>query len=264
MFGAIVGDVVGSTREGRAVRQKDFELLPDGSQLTDDTVLTVAQADQLLRGADWVDCLKQWARRYPNAGYGGTFIHWMLSESREAYDSWGNGSAMRVGPVAWAHDDEAALLAAAEASAAVTHSHPEGIRGAQATALAIWLARRGAAADEIRARVAAHSGYDLDRSVDEVRPGYGFDVSCQGSVPESLICALEAADFEDAIRNAVSLGGDADTMACIAGAVAEPLFGGVPQPLRSKVWERLTPAIQDVVRAFYARFVTGVPGPEDP
>lgn len=255
MFGALVGDFVGSTYErGLDVKTKYFPLTPEGSRLTDDSVLTVAQMDQILSEKDWVDTLKSWTREYPGAGYGGNFIRWALGEQRSPYQSWGNGSAMRVSPVAWASEDEASVLQAARESAVVTHSHEEGIRGAQATALAILLARKGVPKPEIRRRLEEETGYDLGRSLDEIRPEYRFDVSCQGSVPESLISFLEGDDYEDVIRNAVSLGGDTDTMACIAGAVAEAFYGGVPAGLGLVVWEKTPERMRGVVRAFYERY----------
>jgi ADP-ribosylglycohydrolase len=255
MLGAIAGDFVGSTYEfGGCIKTKFFPLTPTGSKVTDDSVLTVAQMEQILDEKDWVDTLKEWTREFPRAGYGGNFRRWAMSEQRSPYQSWGNGSAMRVSPVAWAHDDETSVLQAARASAVATHSHEEGIRGAQATALAIFLARKGASKEELKGRVEDVTGYDLGRTLEEIRPGYQFDVSCQGSVPESLISFLESEDFEDAIRNAVSLGGDTDTMACIAGGVAEAFYGRVPEDLGGVVWEAMPERMRGVVRRFYERF----------
>lgn len=255
MLGAIVGDFVGSTYEfDGSVKTKYFPLTPPGSKVTDDSVLTVAQMDQILGERDWVDTLKLWTREFPRAGYGGNFMRWAMSDQRAPYQSWGNGSAMRVSPVAWAHDTEEAVLQAARTSAVATHSHEEGIRGAQATALAIWLARKGTAKAALKSRIEEVTGYDLGRSLDEIRPGYRFDVSCQGSVPESLISFLESEDYEDAIRNAVSLGGDTDTMASIAGAVAEAFYGSVPEDLAGTVWAGTPERMREVVRRFYERF----------
>lgn len=256
MLGAIVGDFVGSTYEFArgGLKTKFFPLTPEGSQVTDDSVLTVAQMDQLLKAKDWVETLKSWTREYPRAGYGGNFRRWAMSDQRGPYQSWGNGSAMRVSPVGWAFEDEESVLQAARDSAVATHSHEEGIRGAQATALAIFLARKGATKATLKHRVAEFTGYDLERTLEAIRPGYVFDVSCQGSVPESLISFLESEDYEDAIRNAVSLGGDADTMACIAGAVAEAFYGPVPPELAATVWAEVPEAMQEVVREFYGRF----------
>jgi len=254
MLGAIAGDVVGSVYEGAPVKTKRFPLLSARSTFTDDSVLTVAVADALLAHGDYAAAFQRWFRAYPDRGFGASFAAWAASAAAGPYGSWGNGSAMRVSPVAWARDTLDAVLAEARASAVVTHDHPEGVRGAEATAAAVFLARTGADKPAIRAGIESRFGYDLGRRLDEVRPGYGFDVSCQGSVPESLIAFLEASDWEDAVRNAISLGGDADTMACIAGAVAEAFFGGVPGALAGEVRARLAPPLLATVDAFRARY----------
>ena len=228
MLGAIAGDVIGSVYEGRPIKTVDFPLFQDRSVFTDDTVLTVAIAEAILERGDYATALKLWGRKYPRAGYGGTFYRWMVSDSFEPYNSWGNGSAMRVSPVGFAFASVEEVLAEAERTAAVTHDHPEGIKGAQATALAIFLARSGESKAAIRGEIAGRFAYDLDRTLDEIRPGYRFDVSCQGSVPESILAFLESESFEDAVRKAISLGGDSDTMAAIAGGIAEAFYGGVP------------------------------------
>jgi ADP-ribosylglycohydrolase len=165
--------------------------------------------------------IKAFADKFPHAGYGGGFRRWMQAWKNEPYKSFGNGAAMRVSPVGFAYDTEADVLRNAERSAAVTHNHPEGIKGAQATALAIFLARKGADKETIRAEIAVRFGYEMNRTVDKIRHGYWFDVSCQGSVPESIIAFLDSEDWLDAVKNAISLGGDADTMACIAGGIAQ-------------------------------------------
>lgn len=253
MLGAIVGDVVGSVHEFRATKSKDFPLLTERSDFTDDTVLTVAVADWILDGAELVELFHDYARRYPHRSYGHRFRLWLHQGERAPYGSFGNGSAMRVSPVGFAFDTELEVLDRAERSAAVTHDHPEGIKGAQATALAILLARQGRSKSEIRAALEARFGYDLGRRLDDIRPHYAFDVTCQGSVPEAIIAFLESESYEDAIRNAISLGGDADTQACIAGGIAEAFHGGVPEPLATAVLERLDPALRDVVERFRAR-----------
>lgn len=258
MLGAILGDVVGSVHEWTPQRSTDFPLLVPGSRFTDDTVLTVATAHALLTGTPYDAAYREFGRRWPNAGYGGTFRQWLREDDAGPYGSWGNGSAMRVSPVAWAFDDEDQVLREAERSAAVTHDHEEGIRGAQAVALAVFLARAGAPKPEIARRVAEHTGYRLDRTVDAIRPGYAFDVSCQGSVPEAIAAFLDSTGVEHAIRLAVSLGGDADTQACIAGAIAEAHYGAIPAPLGEAVLARLDPRLRTVVEAFRARF-----GPPD-
>lgn len=254
MLGAIAGDIIGSVYEAWPTKSKSFPLFSSGSRFTDDTVLSVAVADCILHGGDYARTFQDYVRRYPDAGYGGTFIRWALSGQSRPYGSWGNGSAMRVSPVGWAFESSEAVLEHSMKSAAVTHDHPEGIKGAQATALTVFLARSGVSRDHIRRTVTERFDYDLTRSVVEIRPHYGFDVSCQGSVPESLICALESQDFEDAVRNAVSLGGDADTMACIAGAVAEALYGGVPRHIESEVDLRLDDSLRRMLARFRAKF----------
>lgn len=257
MLGAIAGDIIGSVHEASGTKAKRFPLFDPDSRFTDDTVLTVAVADVLLDGGDFASAFHDYFRAYPAAGYGGTFLSWALNRRTEPYNSWGNGSAMRVSPVAYAAPTLDAVLDLARRSAEVTHDHPEGIRGAQATAAAVFLARTGGSKDDIRRQVGALSGYDLTGSVDSIRPGYQFDVSCQGSVPQSIIAFLDSTDFEDAIRNAVSLGGDADTMACIAGAIAEPFYGGVPDAIADEVLARLDERLRAVVARFRTRFAAG-------
>jgi ADP-ribosylglycohydrolase len=255
MLGAIAGDVIGSVYEARPVKTTKFPLFDEACRFTDDTVLTVAVADCLLHGRTYVEAFHEYWRAYPNAGFGGSFMHWAMSQNLEPYNSWGNGSAMRVSPVGWAFDQMGEVLTEAERSASITHSHEEGVRGAQATAAAVLLARQGRSKDDIRSFVESEFGYDLHRTLAELRPRYQFDVSCQGSVPESLISFLESEDFESAIRNAISLGGDADTMACIAGAVAEPFYGGVPEKIARRVRKRLDDRLRGIVDKFVQRFV---------
>jgi ADP-ribosylglycohydrolase len=257
MLGAIAGDVIGSVHEGAGTKTKEFPLLAPHSRFTDDTVLTVAVADCLLHGRDYVDALHDWFAAYPNAGFGGTFYLWASSRRREPYQSWGNGSAMRVSPVAYACSTLEEVLAEARRSAVVTHDHEQGIRGAQATAAAVFLARTGSSKDEIRQYIQDEFGYFLDETLDDLRPTYHFDVSCQGSVPQSIIAFLESNGYEDAVRNAISLGGDADTMACIAGAIAEAHYGGVPAPIAEAVLARLDDRLRTVVHEFRERFGHG-------
>ncbi len=258
MLGAIAGDIIGSVYEAEALKTPHFyPLFHDEAYFTDDTVLTVALADSILHGADYVDKLKEYFRRYPHAGYGGTFYRWALSLSRKPYNSWGNGSAMRVSPVGHAFETLEEVLEQAKRSADVTHNHPEGVKGAQATAAAIFLARSGKGKAEIQEYVADTFGYDLGRSLDDIRPRYCFDVSCQGSVPESIIAFLESTDYEDAVRKAISLGGDSDTMACIAGGIAEAFYGGVPEEIGREALARLDPHLRGVVEAFRQRYGHG-------
>lgn len=254
MLGAIAGDIIGSVHEGSGTKHRDFPLFTPNSTFTDDTVLCVAVAEVLLHGGDFVDAFHDYFHRYPNAGFGGGFMRWAAKRDRQPYYSWGNGSAMRVPPVGFAATSLEEALSLARRSAEVTHDHPEGIRGAQAVAAVIFLARQGADKASLRAEVEGRFGYDLSQALDEIRPDYRFDVSCQGSVPPAILAFLEADSVESAIRNAVSLGGDADTQACMAGAMAEAFQGGLPEALRSETLARLTPELREVVEAFEAQF----------
>lgn len=253
MIGSIAGDIIGSTFEVRPVKSKDFPLFAPGSRFTDDSVLTVAVARAILENEDYRDHVHALGRRYPDAGYGARFIGWLQEADPQPYGSWGNGAAMRVSPVGFAFADVDTVLAEAARSAAISHDHPEGIKGAQAVALAVFLARTTGGREVIREELTRRFGYDLDRCLADIRPGYGFDVSCQGSVPEAIISFLEADSWEDAVRNAVSLGGDADTQACIAGGIAEAYFG-VPETIRAHAEARLPPELLDTVHAFRRRF----------
>lgn len=254
MFGAVVGDIVGSALEFLAPKTTDFELFVPESRFTDDTVLTVATAKALLHGLDYAEVYRDFGTRYPDRIYGARFLRWLDDPEMGPYNSWGNGSAMRVGPVGFAARSEAEALDAARRSAAVTHNHPEGIKGAQATALAIHLARNGAGKEELRRRIQERFGYDLNRTVDAVRPGYVFDESCRGTVPEAVLCVLDSRDFEHCLRLAVSLGGDADTLACIAGGIAHAYYGEVPANLRKEAESRLPDEFLDLIAAFEERF----------
>jgi ADP-ribosylglycohydrolase len=254
MLGAIAGDVIGSIMEVSGTKTKDFPLFAQRSRFTDDTVLTVAVAEKLLRGGDYVELFHEYVREYPMAGYGGTFLRWAESGKREPYNSWGNGSAMRVSPIGVICDTLEEVEAEAQRSAEVTHNHPEGVKGAQATAAAVYLARTGHDKNAIKAHIESEYGYNLSQRLDDIRPKYFFDVSCQGSVPQSIIAFLEATDYEDAVRNAISLGGDADTMACIAGAIAEAFYGGVPEHIRGPVLERLDDRLEGVLAEFTEKY----------
>src|SRR5438132_13252572 len=254
MLGAIAGDVIGSVHERARTKTKDFPLLTPASRFTDDTVLTVAVADCLLHGRDYVDALHDYFHAYPDAGYGGTFWLWASSRRREPYQSWGNGSAMRVSPVAYVGTTLEEVLHEAKRSAEVTHDHAEGIRGAQATAAAIFLARTGGTKEQIRQYVKEQFDYFLDETLDDLRPTYQFDASCQWSVPQSIVAFLESTGYEDAVRNAVSLGGDADTMACIAGAIAEAYYGGMPASIADPVRDLLSEDLIEVLDRYEALF----------
>ena len=258
MLGAIAGDVIGSVHEGTCTKTKEFPLLTPASRFTDDTVLTAAIADCLLHGLDYVDALHDYFHAYPNAGYGSTFWLWANSRRREPYNSWGNGSAMRVSPVAYAWTTLDEVLVEAKRSAEVTHDHAEGIRGAQAVAAAVFLARSGGTKEQIRRYIEERFEYFLGETLDELRPTYRFDASCQWSVPQSIIAFLESTEYEDAVRNAISLGGDADTMACIAGAIAEAYYGGVPAAIAEAVLGRLDDRLRRIVRKFGERYGTGL------
>jgi ADP-ribosylglycohydrolase len=254
MLGAIAGDIIGSVHEGARTKTKDFPLFVADSTFTDDTVLTVAVADCLLHGGNYVDALHKYYHAYPFAGYGGTFKRWAGFRERQPYLSWGNGSAMRVSPVAYVHDSLNEVLEEAKRSAEVTHNHGQGIRGAQATAAAIFLARTGSSKDHIRHYIEEKFDYFLDETLAQIRPTYHFDVSCQGSVPQSILAFLESNSYEDAVRNAISLGGDADTMACIAGGIAEAFYGGVSEEICSPTLAILDERLRDVVVEFRDRY----------
>lgn len=257
MIGAITGDIVGSIYEHRPIKRTDFPLFGRSCRFTDDTVLTVAVADAILCGAPYAEKLREWHALYPHAGYGGSFRRWASTPGAGPYNSWGNGSAMRVSPVGYAFDTIGRVLDEAASSAAVTHNHPEGIKGARAVAAAVFIARTGSSKDDIRGFVESEFGYDLTRTIDGIRPSYRFDVSCQGSVPEALMAFLESVDFEDAVRKAVSLGGDSDTIACIAGAVAEAFYGGVPGGIRARALAHLDDRLRGVVGRFVERYPAG-------
>ena len=256
MLGAIAGDIVGSLYERYNIKTTEFPLFVERSRFTDDTVLTVALADSILNGADYTELLKRYGRRYPKAGFGGAFYNWAHSEDRRPYNSWGNGSAMRVSPVGWAYDTLEEVLDRAAQSAEATHNHPEGVKGAQAIAASVFLARTGGTQETIKTFVEETFGYDLSRSLEEIRPEYIFDVSCQGSVPQAIRAFYEATDFEDALRKAISLGGDSDTIASMAGAIAHAFYG-VPEPIRTEAYARLDEPLRDVAQAFGARYDCG-------
>ena len=256
MIGAIAGDIIGSVYEWQNIKTKQFELFHPDCFFTDDTVLTVALAESILTGTDYVSLMKAYYRRYPGAGYGGYFRRWAEADESHPYNSWGNGAAMRISSVGFAFNTlDEVLLRAAEYTG-VTHNHAEGIRGAQATAAAIFLARTGSAKDHIKQYTATTYGYDLSRSVDEIRPTYEFDESCQGTVPQAIVCFLESNSFEDAIRNAISLGGDSDTLASITGGIAEAHYG-VPRAIVDRVLSILDEDLRGVTARFMSRYASG-------
>lgn len=255
MFGAIAGDVIGSVFERNNFKSKAFPLFDAASRFTDDTVLTVAVARALLDGESPGRAMREWHGRYPDAGFGPTFRAWIeAGDDAPAPKSASNGAAMRISPVGWACATLDEVMATAERFTVVTHDHPEGVKGAQATAAAVFLARHGAGKDSIRDHVERAFGYDLSVPLDAVRPGYAFDLSCEGTVPHAIRAFLEASDFEDAVRNAISIGGDSDTLAAIAGAIAEAHWGGVPPPIARAVWERLDEPLRTVAQQFCNRY----------
>ncbi len=254
MLGAIVGDYVGSIHEFDPPKRKDFTLLDRRCTVTDDSILTIAVAEWLLDGVDLVSRFHELVAAYPQAGWGGMFVHWALAKRDEPYNSFGNGAAMRVSPVGWAFDTMDETLRAAAASAAVTHNHPEGIMGAQAAAAAMFLARTTHDRKHIRHEIERRFGYDLGRGLADIRPTYRFDETCQGTVPEAIIAFLESADFEDAIRNAISLGGDADTLAAIAGGIAHAFYGTVPPDLTRAALDAVPVGLRSVWPRFQERY----------
>ncbi len=259
MIGAILGDMIGAPYEfDRGGKTKDFPMFTEESQFTDDTVMTIAVAEALLdndRATDdglqaaIVQSMQKWGRKYPYAGYGARFSGWLRARDPQPYGSYGNGSAMRVSAVGWLYETVDETRRIARLTAKVTHDHPEGIKGAEATASAIFLARTGAAKDDIRDYIVNEFGYDLSRTCDEIRPGYHHVESCQETVPEAVTAFLEGMDFEDVIRTAVSLGGDCDTLTCIAGSIAEAFYG-VPDFLEAECKSRLPENIQEILERF--------------
>jgi ADP-ribosylglycohydrolase len=258
MLGAIAGDIIGSPYERGTLKTTEFPLFSAGSRFTDDTVCTIALAELLIAGASIADTytgfLHDYFWRYPDAGFGGAFFQWAKRRDPKPYGSYGNGSAMRVSPVGFAAGTWEEALQWARESAAVSHDHPEGIRGAQATAAAIFLAQHGETKPAIRARIERTFQYDLSPTLADLRPVYRFDVTCQGTVPPALIAFLEATDYESAVRNAVSLGGDSDTLACITGGIAHAYYGGVPETIAETALSYLDASQQSIVDAFGAMF----------
>ena len=255
MLGAIVGDIVGSVYEFDNHRSKDFPLFTEHSHFTDDTILTIATADTLMQNEwDFAARYREYGKKYPSS-YGNRFQGWIDEVITGPYDSFGNGSAMRVSPVAWFVNHDHRVMFLAEKSAGVTHNHPEGIKGAQATAMAILWARQGTPRNRIRRDIEEQFEYDLSVSVDELRETYEYNETCQRTVPEAICCFLEADGFEDAIRNAISIGGDSDTLAAITGSIAEAKWG-VPEAIRIEALERVDGALVET----YERFLSQVAG----
>lgn len=265
MYGAILGDIIGSPYEfDQGNKTKDFPLFSERSTFTDDTVMTLAvgwafmdaqpNADIAWIRRRLISSMKQYGEKFPHAGYGGMFRHWLHEKDPKPYGSFGNGAAMRVSSVAWLYNDLETVRSMARLSAEVSHNHPEGIKGAEATASAIFLARTGSSKAEIKAYIEENFGYDLSRTCDEIRPGYYHKESCQETVPEAITAFLEGASFEDVIRTAVSLGGDCDTLTCIAGSIAEGFYG-VPEELKEECLSRLPDCLQQKLLEFQNRYL---------
>ena len=265
MFGAILGDMIGAPYEfDMGDKTKVFPLFSKHSQFTDDSVMTIAVAEALMESTGQSDdeikgtliySMQRWGRKYPNAGYGGMFYYWLREKDPQPYNSYGNGSAMRVSSAGWLFDTLEETRHMARLTAEVTHNHPEGIKGAEATASAIFLARNGNNKDEIHDYIVREFGYDLSRTCDEIRPTYHHMESCQQTVPEAIIAFLDGLDFEDVIRTAVSLGGDCDTLTCISGGIAEAYYG-VPDELRKECINRLPKEMSEILLVFEKRRMT--------
>lgn len=253
MIGAIAGDIIGSVYEAHPIKTKEFPLFHPECRFTDDSVLTIAVAQAIMTDGDYRRWVWEIGRRYPRAGYGGAFLHWLHSSAPEPYNSWGNGAAMRVSPAGWAFDSADAVLREAARTAEISHNHPEGIKGAQAAALAVFLARTTRDKKFLKRELVDRFGYDLNRTVENIRPSYGFVVSCQGTVPEAIIAFLDGDSYEDAIRNAISLGGDSDTLACIAGGIAEAFYGPVASYIPDQVKSCLTTDLWSITELFRSR-----------
>jgi len=255
ILGAIAGDIIGSSYEFNNVKSLDFELFTNDTYFTDDSVLTVATMYAILYQTGYARTYHRFGKYYPHRGYGSKFNSWILSDNPEPYNSWGNGSAMRVSPIGWYCDNIDDVLAEAKKSAEVTHNHPEGIKGAQAAASAVYLARTGKSKNKIKQFIIDNFGYDLNRTIDEIRPEYQFNESCQGTVPEAIIAFLDSTDYENAIRLAVSLGGDSDTIAAITGGIAEAFYKEIPEEITDFVQVILGPdLIIDVVIPFSEKY----------
>ena len=260
MYGAILGDIIGSPFEfDRGNKSKEFPLFSKKSTFTDDTVMTVAVGWAFLDAqpnadVEWIrrrliSSMQQYGKEFPYAGYGGMFRHWLREKDPKPYGSFGNGSAMRVSSAAWLYNDIETVRSMARLSAEVSHNHPEGIKGAEATAAAIFLARTGNSKEEIKAYIEDNFGYNLSRTCDEIRPGYHHVETCQETVPEAITAFLEGKSFEDVIRTAVSLGGDCDTLTCIAGSIAEGFYG-VPEELKQECRNRLPDELRKILDCF--------------
>lgn len=254
MLGAIAGDIIGSVYEYFSIKTTTFSLFQKNSRFTDDTVLTVATAHAILEKLDYATSFKMFGRRYPDAGYGSSFINWVFEDEVKPYNSWGNGSAMRVSPVGLAFETIDKVLDEAEKTAICSHDHPEGIKGAQATALAVFLARKGEDKEKIKREISKRFAYNLHRTLEFIRINYTFNESCQKTVPEAIIAFLESENFEGALRNAVSLGGDSDTLACITGAIAHAFYKKIPGEITCNTQKRLPREFLEIIAKFQKRY----------
>lgn len=260
MLGAIIGDISGSRFEWINIKSKKFELLAEACRITDDSVMTLAVADTIMRSGGNTDslfdnaakCMREYGRRYPRAGYGGMFFEWLHDSSIGPYNSFGNGAAMRVSPCAYASKSLEEAISMSEIVTSVTHNHPQGIKGAEAVTAAIFMARQGRGKDEIKQYI-NDNYYPLDFTLDEIRPAYKFDVTCKGSVPQAIRAFVESTGFEDAIRNAISIGGDSDTIAAITGSIAEAYYG-IPDDIRQKALTYLDNDLIDIINEFEAKY----------
>jgi ADP-ribosylglycohydrolase len=254
MIGAICGDVIGSAYEWHNIKTKEFELFSKSTIFTDDSVLTVAVADCILNRKEYAQTFKEYGWRYPDAGYGGRFMEWLQTPGFKPYNSYGNGSAMRVSPVGFAFNSLDEVLKEAQKSAAVTHNHTEGIKGAQATAAAIFMARQKSGKEDIKNYISDTFSYDLSFTLEQIRPYYQFDVTCQGSVPQAIVAFIESTDYEDAIRNAISIGGDSDTIACITGGIAQAYYEHIPGSIIEQVKGLLDPPLLEIIAFFNKKY----------
>lgn len=246
--------MIGSVFEWNNVKTTGFDLFDSKCDFTDDTVLTIAVADCLINHKDFSRTIWEYGRKYPRRGYGGNFRKWLREEARRPYGSYGNGSAMRVSAVGFAFDDIESVLEVAKKTAEVAHDHPEGIKGAQATVAAILLARQGKSKQDIKDYITESFDYDLDFTLDEIRPSYKFDVTCQGSVPQAIVAFIESSDFESAIRLAISIGGDSDTIACITGGIASAFYKRIPTEISDFVAGKLPSEFIEVLNKFDEQF----------
>jgi len=259
VLGAIIGDIIGSAYEWNNVKYKEFDLFTNTTKFTDDTVMTIATIDAIINDIPFNKSYKKWFRKYPDEDYGSNFHYWGNSDSLEPYNSWGNGSAMRVSPVGFYYNTLEEVLLKSKESAEATHNHPEGIRGAQATAAAIYMAKNNKDKLEIKEFIENTFGYELNEKLDSIREWYDFDESCQGTVPQAIIAFLESNDFEDAIRNAISIGGDSDTLACITGGIAEAYYKEFPKNILIKANSILPLEMKTLVNKLYGKSVLDYP-----